>query len=134
MSMVKKQSYVTPKEIMLFGEPHTALGIQVAQSVGVTVEGRKIAKAGTPLTGNLDARNTAFTNAALTGDAPNQVSNAVGVLQSDVDVTDGTANGSILVEAFINTSALDTDVAALITEQVKTALDGKVRFIKGYDA
>jgi len=131
MSMVKKQSYTTPDDILLFTEPHTAFGIQVAQALGVTVEGKKIAKKGTPVTGNLDARDTAFTAAQTTGAEGSKVSDAVGVLQHDVDVTEGPGNGSIIVEGFINTKRLDTDVAALITAEVKAALDGKVQFVKG---
>lgn len=135
MSMVKKVNYTTPdSDILLFTEPHTALGIQVAQAVGVDVEGKKIAKKGTPLTGSLDARNTPFTAAQTTGEVGSKVSDAVGVLQHDVDVTEGAGNGSILVEAFVNISALDSDVAELITAEVKAALDGKVQFIKRNDA
>lgn len=122
MSGFKKSTAVTPTQILFNTEPQVSVGIVVSDS-GVTAnsEGKKIVKAGTPLTGNLEARSTAFTAGT---------SNAVGVLLHDVDVTNGAENGTLLIFGFVNLDRLDSATAALITSEVKTALNAKVTFIK----
>ena len=89
----------------------------------VTENGRNILKAGTPLSGNLENRSTAFTNVGE--NAP-----AVGILLHDVDITDVDANASLLIWGFVNLDRLSTATAALITSDVKTSLAGKVWFLK----
>lgn len=225
-----------PTQILAFtSAPYVALGVLVDDAVGVTVDGRKIVRAGTPLYGNLDARTTAFAaettsgaikgvftvqvttafvaddtlvidgvtytaavtenveekkftvganiaaqvtsllkmvktenyDVALVADATDKIgftqkaanvadvvgptasktgtgaigavtkvtdpvagtSNAVGVLVHDIDVTAGDANGSLLIEGYVNTNRLDSTVKAKITTAVKTALDAKVTFL-----
>lgn len=118
----KKTTGAAPKQILLFTEPQVSVGIVVSKELGVEVNGRKIAKAGTPLSGNLDARTTPFVKATDSCD---------GVLLHDVDVTDGNANGTLLILGFVNTARLDSDVQALITNEIKTLLRAKVTFIKG---
>lgn len=54
--------------------------------------------------------------------------NAVGVLLHEVDVTEGTNNATVLVFGFVNLNRLDASVT--ITPEAKTALDGKVTFVK----
>lgn len=100
MSGFKKTIGVTPNQILFCTEPQVSVGITVSDS-GVTAnsEGRKIVKAGTPLTGNLEARSTAFTAAGA--------SDAVGVLLHDVDVTEGAENGTLLIFGFVNLNRLD---------------------------
>ena len=125
--MIRKNGFskttgAAPKQILLFTEPQVSVGVVVSQELGVEVGGRKIVKAGTPLTGDLNARNTPFTKAT---------DSAQGVLLHDVDVTDGNANGTLLILGFVNTNRLESDVQALITENVKTSLNAKVSFIKG---
>lgn len=117
-----KTTGAAPVQILANVELQHSMGVVVAQ--GTTKEdseGRKIIKAGTPLTGNLDARTTAFTQA--TGE------DAVGVLLHDVDVTKGNANGTLLIFGFVNTNRLDGATKALITAEVKSALKGGVTFI-----
>ena len=122
MSGFKKSTAVTPTQILFNTEPQVSVGIVVSDSgVIANSEGKKIVKAGTPLTGNLEARNTAFTAGT---------SNAVGVLLHDVDVTNGAENGTLLIFGFVNLDRLDSTTAALITSEVKTALNAKVTFIK----
>ena len=123
-SGITKTQYGAPRQILANVELQYSVGVVVAAAVGVTVGTRKIAKAGTPLTGSLDARTTPFT-AAVTTDP----SNAVGVLLHDVDVTDGPANGTLLLFGFVNKARLESDVAAKITAPVATALNAKVTFI-----
>ena len=114
---IKKETYGSGKQILFAVEHQVSMGIVVDQSVGVTEGTKKIAKAGTPLTGDLDARGTAFTAATTSTD-----SNAVGILLHDVDVTVDDNNGAILLFGFVNTNMIDGTTKAKITAEVKTAL------------
>ena len=127
MAGFKKETAAAPGQILFCTEPQVSVGITVSDS-GVTAgsDGKKIVKAGTPLTGSLTARTTAFTAAATNSGA----SNAVGVLLHDVDVTGGANNGSLLIFGFVNLDRIDSTTAALITAEVKTALNAKVTFLK----
>ena len=115
---VKKENYVSGNQILFAVEHQVSMGIVVDKTVGVAEGKRKIAKAGTPITGNLDERGTAFTAATTTSGA----SNAVGVLLHDVDVTVDDNNGVILLFGFVNTNRIDETTKAKITEDVKKAL------------
>lgn len=117
---IKKETYGSGKQILFAVEHQVSMGIVVDQSVGVTEGTKKIAKAGTPLTGNLDARGTAFTAATTSTDS--NASDAVGILLHDVDVTVGDNNGAILLFGFVNTNMIDGTTKAKITEDVKKAL------------
>ena len=114
---IKKETYGSGKQILFAVEHQVSMGIVVAQSVGITEGTKKIAKAGTPLTGNLDERGTAFTAATTSTD-----SDAVGILLHDVDVTVDDNNGAILLFGFVNTNMIDGTTKAKITEDVKKAL------------
>lgn len=114
---IKKETYGSGKQILFAVEHQVSMGIVVDQSVGVTEGTKKIAKAGTPLTGDLDARGTAFTAATTSTD-----SNAVGILLHDVDVTVDDNNGAILLFGFVNTNMIDDTTKAEITADVKKAL------------
>lgn len=94
----------------------------VAQALGVNEGSKKIVKAGTPVTGDLTDRTTAFTAAGA--------GNAVGVVLHDVDVTEGDGNASILLWGFVNLDRIDDTTAAKITTDVKTALKGSIWFLK----
>lgn len=111
---VKHETYGNRNQILFAIEHQVSMGCVVDASAGVIENGRKIVKAGTPLTGDLDARTTPFTKA--TG------ANAVGVLLHDVDVTVAENNGTILLFGFVNTNRIDETTKALITEEVKEAL------------
>lgn len=111
-----------PRQILAVVDPQVSFTVQMAQAAAVTVNGRKIIKAGTPLTGDLKARETAFAAASE--------SNAVGVALHDYDVTDGDIAGALLVFGFVDLKKMEDDVAAKITTEVETALQGKVTFIK----
>lgn len=117
---VKKETFGSGNQILFAVEHQVSMGIVVDQSVGVTVGNKKIAKAGTPITGSLDARETAFT-AAKVGSA-SEASDAVGILLHDVDVTVGDNNGAILLFGFVNTNRIDDTTKAKLTSYVKTAL------------
>lgn len=117
---IKKETYGSGKQILFAVEHQVSMGIVVDQSVGVTEGTKKIAKAGTPLTGDLDARGTAFTAATTSTDSTD--SNAVGILLHDVDVTVADNNGAILLFGFVNTNMIDGTTKAKITADVKKAL------------
>lgn len=121
---IKIKSAVNVNQILFYTDPQVSVGVVVDDAASVTENGRKIVKAGTPLSGDLTARNTAFVKAADTTNP------ATGVLLHDVDVTDGDNNGTLLVFGFVNLERLDTATAALITEKRKTELAGKVTFLK----
>lgn len=118
---IKKEKFGSGNQILFAVEHQVSMGIVVDQSVGVTEGIKKIAKAGTPITGNLDARETAFT-AAVTSGETSRTSNAVGILLHDVDVTIGDNNGAILLFGFVNTNRIDSITKAKITAEVKAAL------------
>ena len=112
-SGVTKTSYAAPKQILANVELQASVGCIVSQSIGVDVNGKKIAKAGTPIVvnfGNLQTPAVAPTEAS--GDDP--AVPATAVLLHDVDVTDGNANGTALIFGFVNINRLDSDVWAKV--------------------
>lgn len=114
---IMKETYGNKKQILFAVEHQVSMGIVVDTTCGVAENGRKIAKAGTPVTGNLDERTTAFTPAVTS-----EASNAVGILLHDVDVTDDDNNGTVLLFGFVNTNRIDETTKAKITTEVKAAL------------
>ena len=121
---IKIESAVNVNQILFCTDPQVSVGVIVDNTAFVTENGRKIVKAGTPLSGDLTARNTAFVKAVDTTNP------ATGILLHDVDVTDGDNNGTLLIFGFVNLERLDTTTAALITDTRKTELSGKVTFLK----
>ena len=124
-SGIKTQKLGAPKQILLNPDLQFSVGIVVSNAEFVTEGGKKLVKAGTPMVGNLDARTTAFT-VAESSDA-NKVQ---GVLLHDADVTNGNANGTLLIMGFVNTNRIDATTKALIVEGVKTTIP-MVKFIAG---
>lgn len=124
---IKNQTFVNVNQILFNTDPQVSVGV-LASNTGVSADsdGKKILKAGTPMTGNLEARGTAFSKASTTSG----VSNAVGVLLHDVDVTAGNENATLLIFGFVDLNKVDTTTAALVTSEVKTALKGGVTFLK----
>lgn len=117
-------SGAAPAQILFNVQNQVSVGIKLAKNfAGAVVEnGRKIVKAGTPLTGDLTNRSVAFTAA---GDA-----NAKGILLHDVDVTDSDANATLLIWGFVNLDRIDTTTKAKLTTDIQTYLSGKVTFLK----
>lgn len=114
---IMKETYGNKNQILFAVEHQVSMGIVVDTTCGVAENGRKIAKAGTPVTGNLDKRTTAFMPAVTS-----ETSNAVGILLHDVDVTDNDNNGTVLLFGFVNTNRIDETTKAKITAEVKAAL------------
>ena len=134
-NMIQKTSYPNnPKQIMLADSQMVSFPVVLANTeVTAGSDGRKILRAGTPIAGNIEARNTAFTKAkSSTGGEPSvTTSNAVGILLHDVDVTDGNNNGIVVLFGFVDLEKLDEETFKLITAEVKTALSGKIWFLTG---
>lgn len=121
---VKKETYGNVQQILFAVEHQVSVGIVVDETCGVEqTNGRKIAKAGTPVTGDLDKRTVAFTPAS-TG----ETTNVIGVLLHDVDVTTGDNNGTLLLFGFVNTNRLDETTKGKITADIKKALP-KITFM-----
>ena len=117
---VRKETYGNTNQILFAVEHQVSMGVVVSKALGVAEGTKKVVKAGTPLTGNLDARTTAFT--AATAGSSTEASNAVGVLLHDVDVTTGNANGTLLLFGFVNTNRVDATTKAKLTDIVKAAM------------
>lgn len=121
---IKKTTYGGPVQILFNVQNQVSVSIRVDDAYSVTRDGRKIVPAGTPLSGDLTARNTSFVKAVDTTHP------ATGVLLHDVDVTEGDANGTLLIWGFVDLSKVDSATANLITATRKTELAGKVTFLK----
>lgn len=124
VNQIKKQDYAQDgKSILVADSLAFSLGAVIGNtSATAGADGKKIIKAGTPLTGDILKRNTAFTVGTS--------ANAVALLLHDVDVTDGNANGTILISGYVDYDKLDANVQALITNEVAAKLT-KITFISG---
>lgn len=124
VNQIKKQDYAQDgKSILVADSLAFSLGAVIGNtSVTAGADGKKIIKAGTPLTGNILKRNTAFTVGTS--------ANAVALLLHDLDVTDGNTNGTILISGYVDYDKLDANVQALITNEVAAKLT-KITFISG---
>ena len=120
-SGITKDTYGAPKQILANVQMQASVGCVVDKSVGVVVGNRKIAKAGTPLCVQYGSVNPALVANAERG--------TTGYLLHDVDVTNGNANGTLLILGFIDWPKLDTDVQALI--KTANSADGKKGSTKG---
>lgn len=122
-SGIHKVSGVPRTQILFNVQNQMSVSIKIGKNfAGATTEnGRKIVKAGTPLTGDLTKRSTPFT--AASGN------DAVGVLLHDVDVTEYDANGSLLIWGFVNLDRVDATTKGKLTGEVQDALSGKVYFL-----
>lgn len=121
-SGVVRANYVSINQILANVELQASIGCIVSESLGVVTGGRKIVKAGTPV-------STDYSDLQTAAVAAGETKEATGVLLHDVDVTNGNANGTLLIFGFVNTNRLDESVQALITETVKEELKGKVTFL-----
>lgn len=123
---IKKDVYTQPTQILADAQLFYSIPCIVKNDVtSKAVDGRKIVLAGMPLSGNLLDRKTAMGEASADGTtkAP------VGVLLNDVDITNGNANGTLLVMGIVDEGKLDSTVVAKLPAEVKKALK-LVEFIK----
>ena len=128
MGLVKTITATTPKTILVAPELAFALPVIVANTgVDADANGKKIIKAGTPIGGAtnvLQNRQTALvvTNTAEAG------ANSQGILLHDVDVTDGNANGTILIAGYVNINKIAE--SAVPVAEAQAALS-RIVFMKG---
>ena len=124
VNSVQKQDYMQAGKSILVAD---SLAFSVGAVIGNTsvtagTDGKKIIKAGTPLTGDILKRNTAFTVGTS--------ANAVAILLHDLDVTAGNTNGTILISGYVDYDKLEANVQKLITQEVVAKLT-KITFISG---
>lgn len=117
-------SYGNSTQILANVDLQASVGCIVSQAIvaEADVNGKKIAKAGTPIVvdfSNLQTPVVAPVSGSTTANA---------VLLHDVDVTAGNANGTALYFGAVNINRLDTATQAKVTAGVNTI--GAVTFIK----
>lgn len=111
----------TRKTILVDELNSTAFSVVVdATGVSEDSEGKKILKAGTPIAGDLKARNTSWKK---------ETTSPKGILLHDVDVTTGARNAQVVVFGFIDVSKVEDDVKAMLTSTVENALK-MIQFVK----
>lgn len=120
---ITKTTGAAPVQILFDVQNQVSVSIVVDDGYSVTRNGRKIVPAGTPLSGSLTARSTAFVKAVDTTNP------ATGVLLHDVDVTEGDTNGTLLIWGFVDLNKIDTTTAALITATRQSEMPS-IKFLK----
>lgn len=118
---ITTKQFGATKQILADVSLQSSVGCIVDKELGTAVGTKKIVKAGTPVhidLGNLQSPVVAGKEGA--------VANAV--LLHDVDVTNGSHNGTALIFGFVNINRLDADVQAKVTAGVNTV--GAVTFVK----
>lgn len=90
----KSQDYTTGKQILVFPDHYVGVAKTFLKddAASVTIDGRKIIKAGTIY--------------------PTNDGSAIGVVFYDVDVTDGDINGTLIIHGFVKTPALPVNPAS----------------------
>lgn len=128
MALVNKETYGIRKDIVIGVESYyIALPAQVTNTgISADSDGKKILRAGTPVSGDITKRDTAFVKASTSSGT----SNATAIVLHDVDVTDGANNATIVLAGCIDTLKLDTATKALVTAEVKAALP-RIIFVEG---
>jgi len=132
---IVKQTYGAPeKHILIANDSYLVTLGAIVANTGISADsnGKKILKAGTPLYGNIEKRDTAFVKATQTdaaGDNPAS-NNATAVLLHDVDVTDGDNNATIILAGCVDLLKLESAVKAMITAEAKAALP-RIIFVEG---
>ena len=121
------QTYGAPdKHILIANESYMVTLPAVIKATGVSAgtDGRKVVKAGTPLYGDIEKRDTGFT---ISG---GQGANPVCVLMHDVDVTAGDDNGTIIIAGCVDLLKLESSVKTALTSTIKAALP-RIIFVEG---
>lgn len=122
-NMVKTSEFgKNPKQIMIADSEMISLPVRVSDAEVVAGEdGRKIVKAGTPIKGDLKARNTAFTVST---------SKPTGIVLHDVDVSEGANNGVIVIFGVVDLEKVEADVKASLVA-AEADLAGKIYLTTG---
>lgn len=103
-------AYAVKKEILQFPDDYVARPqfFDEQSSLAVKENGRYIIKAGTPF--------------------PSNDANCTGIVFNDLDVTDGDANGAVLVRGHINTAKAEENAGITYAAACKTALKSAIFF------
>ncbi len=122
---VVKETFGVDKHILIANNSFmVTLPARVSNSgVDADTDGKKILRAGTPLAGDIEKRDTAFTKT--------NANTARAILLHDVDVTDGTSNATIILAGCVDLLKIDDTTKALITSNVKGAVAGRIIFVEG---
>ena len=117
-NLVKSVSFSTPKNILIGQESYyIALPIVLSGSASATL------KAGSPLTGDITDRDTAFTVTSS--------SDVNGILLHDVELdSDGKGNGTLVLAGCIDLLKLDSSIQTAITSTIVNNLP-RIIFVKG---
>ena len=121
---VVQEEYNVEKHILIANNSYlVTLPAQVTNTgVDADSNGKKILRAGTPLTGDITKRGTAFTKV--------NDNTAKAILLHDVDVTAGANNAIIVLAGCVDKLKVDSTTRALITSDVVTALP-RIIFVEG---
>ena len=124
---MKTTTFETTKDIVI--KRDYAVGCQVGDT-GVTADesGRKIIKAGTPVGGETDVLKNRDTVLTVTNSDENG-GQAQGVVDSDVDVTDGTATATLLVRGVVDLKKIDASLT--INWRAQAQLASRILFQQG---
>lgn len=92
--LVKTTKYTNSIEILAVGDHHVAIKktFKMNDEAATTVDGRKIVKAGTVY--------------------PKNDATAVGMVLYDIDVTEGDADGALLLHGFVKKDKLPAEISA----------------------
>ena len=98
--LVKTTKYTNSKEILKVADHHVAIKktFKMNDAAAATVEGRKIIKAGTVY--------------------PKNDATAIGMVLYDVDVTEGDADGALLVHGFVDKDKLPEAINELAAPKI----------------
>ncbi len=107
---IVKETYGAPeKHILIANDSYMVTLPAIIKATGVSAgtDGRKVVKAGTPLYGDIEKRDTGFTVSAESG-------NPTCILLHDVDVTAGDENGTIVLAGCVDLLKLDASVKTAV--------------------
>ena len=105
---VVTQTYGAPeKHILIANDSYMVTLPAIIKATGVSAgaDGKKIVKAGTPVYGDIEKRDSGF---AISGDT------AAGVVMHDVDVTAGDENGTLVIAGCVDLLKLDDSVKTAV--------------------
>lgn len=124
--MVSKETYGVEKHILIANNSYMATLPARVTNTGISADsdGKKIIKAGTPLYGNIEKRDTAFTVSGSEGATPSAI------ILHDVDVTAGAENATIVLAGVVDLLKLESSVQTALTAAVKAALP-RIIFVEG---
>ena len=124
--VITEQYGAPEKHILIANDSYMVTLPAIIKATGVTADsdGKKIVKAGTPLYGNIEKRDTGFTIAGAEGASP------VVVLMHDVDVTAGDENGTIVLAGVVDLLKLESSVKTALTSAIKAAMP-RIIFVEG---